>query len=70
LFLFLCLSGVYSFPIGINLSPLGGNYQGLNQNPVATYVFRDLFKHCPGFYIRSVCHLNCFFCFVFVFVFV
>ncbi len=44
----------WALPVGVNLSPLGGGFQAVNWNPVSTYAFADLFKHCGAFYIRSV----------------
>jgi len=46
------------FPIGVNLSPLGGSVYAFgygvdNWDPVSTYVFIDIFKHCTPFYVRS-----------------
>lgn len=43
-----------ALPVGLTLSPLGGTFQVFNHDPVSTYVFTDLFKHCNDFYIRSV----------------
>ena len=51
-------------PIGANLPPLGGKNLGglasadVNWNPISTYVFTDLFKHCSEFYIRMVSTLQ------------
>lgn len=42
-----------AFPVGMNLSPLGGGFQGIQFTPVSTYAFSDLFKHCTSFVIRS-----------------
>ena len=53
------LSTATSFPIGVNLNPLGGNqytttYSSVTWDPVSTNVFIDIFKHCGLFYLRSV----------------
>ncbi len=58
LFGLLGLYMVRGFPIGINLTPLGGNFQAYNHDSAATYVFADLFKHCNAFYIRSVSNMT------------
>jgi hypothetical protein len=49
-----------AFPIGVNLSPLGGkdlggvDYASVNWNSVSTNVFVDIYKHCSPLYLRSV----------------
>ncbi len=53
----LCLffiSPLCALPIGINLSPLSGVFQGFNHESASTYVFADLFKHCNDLTIRYV----------------
>eukprot|EP01041_Mallomonas_annulata_P002765 gene2765-5448_t len=39
--------------IGVNLSPIGGEFQSVKWDPSSTYVFIDLFKHCSLLYVRS-----------------
>ena len=47
-------------PVGVNLSPLGGQniggleYADVNWNPISTTVFTDIYKHCGPLYIRQV----------------
>jgi hypothetical protein len=48
-----------SFPIGINLTPLGGtkwsnNFININMEGYSTYAFINIFKHCGDPYVRSV----------------
>jgi hypothetical protein len=58
-FFLLCLNGVIGFPMGVNLSPLGGGSGSddmgteINWDTVSTYAFIDIFKHCTPLYIRS-----------------
>ena len=46
----------WSFPVGLNLSPLGGNiYNSVaDWDSNSTYVFINIFKHCSALYVRSV----------------
>jgi hypothetical protein len=55
-----------NIPIGINLSPLGGGllggleYADVDWDPVSTFVFINLYKHCTELYIRTVSNCNFF----------
>ena len=65
IFALTCLCSAVAFPVGINLSPIGGNkyemggtYSGINWDAYSTYVFVDIFKHCTAMYVRSVSTCN------------
>jgi hypothetical protein len=57
---FLFFGSCAAFPIGVNLSPLGGknlggvDYANVDWNFVSTNVFVDIYKHCSPLYLRSV----------------